>query len=159
MLLELSEDDCDALEACSQASFLTAVDPPWKAEVYRRFIAGGALGWKMGGREDGIKLRSSEEIMRAFILLQNSIDVLEIFKLAVRPEWRRRGWGKQLLMKAQAEAKAREVPLLLEVAENNEAAQNLYRQNGFKEIARRPRYYASSVDALVFQWTPFRIMP
>jgi ribosomal-protein-alanine N-acetyltransferase len=74
----------------------------------------------------------------------------EILTLGVLPGFRRRGVARELLAsvgeRAGAVGCAR---LLLEVAEDNEAARNLYRSLGFMDIARRPAYYRRPVGAAV----------
>jgi ribosomal protein S18 acetylase RimI-like enzyme len=41
--------------------------------------------------------------------------------------------------------------VMLEVAADNVAAVNLYLDKGFREVARRDRYYAGDVDAMVMR--------
>jgi ribosomal-protein-alanine N-acetyltransferase len=75
------------------------------------------------------------------IALANPPDA-EVLTLGVLPTFRRRGVARRLL-----ESVADQVAgigcerLLLDVAEDNEAAHGLYRGLGFMEIARRPAYY------------------
>ena len=62
------------------------------------------------------------------------------------------GLGAQLLDALLAEADRRSPVVLLEVRADNEVAQGLYRQRGFTEIGRRPRYYQpSGTDAVVMR--------
>lgn len=72
----------------------------------------------------------------------------EILNLAVAPSFRRKGIAKTLL----GHELRRRAAFFLEVRESNMAAQNLYFQFGFREIARRPRYYQDpSEGAIVMQ--------
>lgn len=72
----------------------------------------------------------------------------EILNLAVAPSFRRKGIAKTLLRHELR----RRAAYFLEVRESNMAAQNLYFQFGFREIARRPRYYQDpSEGAIVMQ--------
>ena len=73
--------------------------------------------------------------------------------LAVRREAQRRGVGAALLEALLAEAKRREVRMvLLEVAATNEPAQQLYQRYGFEVVAVRRGYYQpSNTDALVMK--------
>jgi ribosomal-protein-alanine N-acetyltransferase len=78
---------------------------------------------------------------------------LHIQNLAVHPEHRRRGLGRLILLRALEEGRARgATAALLEVRRSNEAAQNLYRELGFRETGRRRDYYSRPrEDALVFR--------
>lgn len=74
----------------------------------------------------------------------------EILTLGVLPRFRRRGIARRLLAAAGNRAGATGCErLLLEVAEDNEAAQMLYRRLGFVDIARRPGYYRRPAGAAV----------
>jgi [ribosomal protein S18]-alanine N-acetyltransferase len=66
----------------------------------------------------------------------------ELLSLGVMAASRRRGVAKQLVadvLRRAAEAGARRI--FLEVAEDNFAAQGLYRFYGFRLVGRRPDYY------------------
>jgi ribosomal-protein-alanine N-acetyltransferase len=66
----------------------------------------------------------------------------EILTLGVLPKSRRRGIARRLLAAVGERAGAVGCErLVLEVAEDNEAARSLYRGSGFADIARRPAYY------------------
>jgi [ribosomal protein S18]-alanine N-acetyltransferase len=77
----------------------------------------------------------------------------DIQTIAVSAESRTRGRGRTLLTALLAEASARGVrEVFLDVRDDNEVAQTLYRSEGFVEIGRRPRYYqAAGVDAIVMR--------
>ncbi|HEY2018518.1 MAG TPA: ribosomal protein S18-alanine N-acetyltransferase [Bryobacteraceae bacterium] len=62
----------------------------------------------------------------------------EILNLAVSPDFRRRGLGRELLKSLLAESPG---TLYLEVRESNEAARMFYKSIGFQEIAARSGYY------------------
>jgi len=65
------------------------------------------------------------------------------FGIAVERELRGKGWGKRLAQAVIGEA-FRRLPIhhiLLEVVADNERARALYRELGFEEVARLPRYY------------------
>ncbi|WP_135663630.1 ribosomal protein S18-alanine N-acetyltransferase [Halorhabdus rudnickae] len=70
--------------------------------------------------------------------------------LAVHPEQRRRGIGRQLLERAVCTLRSTGVgSIKLEVRESNEGAKRLYRQAGFVHRRTVPRYYDDGEDALV----------
>jgi ribosomal-protein-alanine N-acetyltransferase len=81
------------------------------------------------------------------------VDQGELGNIAVAPGWRRRGVARRLLeqvIDAMRELRVRE--LFLEVRLSNTGAQSLYRQYGFREVGRRPAYYASPTeDALIMR--------
>jgi ribosomal-protein-alanine N-acetyltransferase len=78
----------------------------------------------------------------------------ELLTIAVAPEARRRGLGRRLVGRFIYQARLRGAQsAFLEVAEDNAAAQALYRASGFVEAGRRRGYYRTpdggAVDALV----------
>lgn len=69
----------------------------------------------------------------------------EILNLAVKPPFRRLGVASALLKKELA----RPATYFLEVRASNVAAQTLYSQFGFIEIARRDGYYHTPVETAI----------
>ncbi len=77
-----------------------------------------------------------------FLLLRVAADEAEIIAIGVTPERRRTGVGARLLAGAVARAAtAGARRLLLEVADDNGAAQALYRSAGFRPVGLRRNYY------------------
>jgi ribosomal-protein-alanine N-acetyltransferase len=77
------------------------------------------------------------------------LDEMHITNIAVHPEERRKGLGRRLLSHLLAAARARPCALAtLEVRSSNQAAQALYRDFGFRNVAIRRCYYGDE-DALV----------
>jgi ribosomal-protein-alanine N-acetyltransferase len=92
----------------------------------------------------------------AFALIRVTLDEAELLTLATDPSHRRQGRAKAIL--AEAESAATNIgaqQMFLEVAEDNAAANALYRKAGYKEVGRRPGYYATKaatpVAALVLR--------
>ena len=82
------------------------------------------------------------------------VDEAHITTIAVRPEFRRRGFG-ELLLVALAEV-AMDINarwLTLEVRVSNEIAQSLYRKYGFKSAGVRQRYYSDNHEDALIMWT------
>ena len=78
---------------------------------------------------------------------------LHVHNLAVRPDDRRRGWGR-VLMRVVLGLAARQGAsvALLEVRRSNEAARRLYESLGFHVLATRRDYYSRPTeDALVME--------
>jgi ribosomal-protein-alanine N-acetyltransferase len=77
-------------------------------------------------------------------------DELHVLNVAVAPEARRRGVGRAVLDEAEERGRAQgAVKAMLEVRVANVPAIALYRSRGYRDVARRPRYYPDGEDALV----------
>ncbi len=114
--------------------------PAWSEDAFARslaapgvFLCGGAAGFALGRAAGG---------------------EAELLTVAVAPEQRRRGLGRQLLAAFEARAGvlgARQG--FLEVASDNRAALALYRGAGWSDRGLRPGYYprdrGPAADALV----------
>ncbi|MBD2423723.1 ribosomal protein S18-alanine N-acetyltransferase [Cyanobium sp. FACHB-13342] len=80
------------------------------------------------------------------------LDELHITLVAVAPEQRRRGLGRQVLEALLAEARQQGARhATLEVGVTNAAAVALYRSLGFQDAGLRRGYYRNGEDALI-QW-------
>jgi ribosomal-protein-alanine N-acetyltransferase len=78
-------------------------------------------------------------------LARLAADEAELLTIAVLPGQRRRGLARRLLGRVLDAAGAYgAAALFLEVAENNAAARNLYLNEGFAEVGRRPGYYGEA---------------
>ena len=70
------------------------------------------------------------------------VDELHIATFATHPDYRGRGIGRELIIHALRSAKEEgAIKSFLEVRENNLVAQNMYRDLGYIEDGRRPKYY------------------
>ncbi|MBR5536853.1 MAG: ribosomal protein S18-alanine N-acetyltransferase [Clostridia bacterium] len=70
------------------------------------------------------------------------LDSADITNVAVRPRYRRRGIGFELVTRMLEQMKALGVAsVLLEVRESNLPAQNCYARAGFAVVGRRKNYY------------------
>jgi len=87
--------------------------------------------------------------LEGYVITREVADVVDLQRIGVHPARQRSGLASELLETALAETSAGR--MLLEVAEDNEAALAFYAQCGFEEIDRRPRYYRSGADAIVMQ--------
>ncbi|NIY71178.1 ribosomal protein S18-alanine N-acetyltransferase [Marivivens donghaensis] len=93
-----------------------------------------------------------------FAMGQVILDEAEVLTVAVDPDARRSGEGRQLMTDLLAAVQARGVTrVFLEVNVNNSAAIALYRTFGFSDSGLRRGYYAvgdgTSHDALLMQVT------
>ncbi|WP_238176629.1 GNAT family N-acetyltransferase [Kribbella albertanoniae] len=103
--------------------------------------------------EDRVILVADEGAVAGYVVLlvpPVQVDVVELLRIAVAPDERRTGIGRQLMTAALARCAGRTV--LLEVAAGNESAIGLYGGFGFDEISRRRGYYAGGEDAVIMRW-------
>lgn len=81
------------------------------------------------------------------------LEELHLVNLAVKPEYRKQGWGRKLLHYLLCQGKALGLRrATLEVRASNISAQNLYEKVGFKNIATRKGYYADNLEDAVIMW-------
>lgn len=96
----------------------------------------------------------TDDPLTAFIILRCAGSQAEILTIATHPDHRGEGLGSELLSKTLIKLSALNIrEIFLEVAEDNAAAQALYRRAGFTPIGRRPAYYRREkgrVAALTF---------
>ena len=92
-------------------------------------------------------LVAEEAGLLGYVVLAQAGDVVDLERIAVRPDRQRAGIASALLDAALREVAPDRV--LLEVRADNEAAVAFYRRSGFEEIGRRRRYYRDGTDALV----------
>ena len=94
------------------------------------------------------------DIPEAFILCRAAAGECEVLALGTVPERRRQGTARRLVELASAQAGDLGAPrMVLEVAEDNSAARDLYAGCGFSMVGRRARYYrrpsGRHADALI----------
>ena len=90
-----------------------------------------------------------------FVIAVLAADEVEVLSIGVLEEFQGRGLAKIMLQGlVRAAKKAEAQKIFLEVAEDNRAANRLYRGMGFKEVGRRTAYYkrenGDHMDALIF---------
>lgn len=129
-----------ALAALHRACF--SAPPPWSDADFAGLLA--QPGTFLLGGETG------------FVLGRVAADEAELLTLAVAPEARRRGIGRDLLSGFETEAAKRGARAgFLEVAEANVAARALYEGAGWQQAGKRRGYIAlpggSRADALVLR--------
>ncbi len=138
-------DDIDRI----MAVMATAFDPVFGEAWTRRQVEDALLTGLCHYR-----LSSAEGQCDGFYLSRHVAGEEELLLIAVRPDQRGRGLGKQLLQHFTADAVARRATrLLLEMRADNPAAA-LYRSQGFVPIGTRSNYYrngaGSARDAITF---------
>jgi ribosomal-protein-alanine N-acetyltransferase len=115
-------------------------DDAWNAYTVGQVMRmPGAFGFLavLSTTEDG-----TGDLPIGFALASGAHDERELLSIGVLPDHRRAGIGRQLVEMIIAESINRGAArLFLEVAEDNTAAQRLYRALGFVAVGRRPGYY------------------
>lgn len=113
---------------------------PWSAAEFAAILAGA--GTFLVAEDQG------------FLVGRAVAGEAELLTIAVPPARRRRGSGRRLLARFEAEAAGRGAAAAhIEVAADNTAALGLYRAAGWQETGRRRAYYpragSAAVDALI----------
>ena len=93
---------------------------------------------------------SDEGELLAYVIGRCIMPEGEIYRIATKPEYRKRGIAYRLLDFAIKTARGAGLEsVFLEVRESNVAARNLYRAYGFSEIGVRKNYYKEPVENAV----------
>ena len=138
-------DALDALIALIGVSFPEQFGEAWNA---------GQLASIISLPTTSIYLAKDNNLLVGFAITRTISDECELLLLAVRPEHRRKGIGKQLIDRLTGEARRASVSkLFLEMREGN-GAEQLYARLGFRRIGCRKNYYTGSggihFDAITF---------
>jgi ribosomal-protein-alanine N-acetyltransferase len=104
-------------------------------------------------RPDRVALvATGADAILGYLVFMVAGDMADLNRIAVVSGSRRRGVAAALLEAGLEQLRARGVSrVLLEVSETNEAAIRLYTRAGFREVARRRRYYRDGADAVVLE--------
>jgi ribosomal-protein-alanine N-acetyltransferase len=136
----------DEMAPALAAAHATAFPAPWSAAEFRDLLASpGVFGFL-----------AEEGTPQAMILCRVAAGEVEVLTLAVAPERRRQGVGRELVRAAMDAARhAGAEAAFLEVAADNPAAAALYASLGFRRAGLRRAYYdrgpEGRVDALVMR--------
>ena len=163
----LKEEDAPELAALESACFAL----PWSEEQYRKLLSRNAPAPEeacpraAGPRPDEQEspavlpatpvfgLRAANGELAAYVSLgvYQAIREMEIYTIAVRDSFRRKGLGRHLLFHALDAARREGISrALLEVRPSNAAALALYASAGFAVCGCRRKYYKDSgEDALI----------
>jgi ribosomal protein S18 acetylase RimI-like enzyme len=88
-------------------------------------------------------------LLAGFAIMHFGDDIAHLNLLAVDSRWQRRGLGRRLLgWLEQSAITAGTFSVCLEVRARNPVALLFYRELGFEEAGRVPRYYSGREDAL-----------
>lgn len=82
----------------------------------------------------------------AYMIICNMYDSFDIYEIAVKEEYRLKGYANKLLEKLPID-----FDIFLEVSELNEKAIKLYKKNRFEVISIRRRYYPDDSNAIIMK--------
>ncbi len=114
-------------------------DDPWTGQAFEAFLGQPAVRFAV----------ADEGAVDGYIIYSLVCGEAEIYNIAVAPESRRRGLGRELLGAALENAGT----AFLDVRAGNLPAIALYRGFGFKEIGLRKKYYGNGDDAVLMKWS------
>lgn len=122
----------------------------WGWAAYYAELQGGNRELMLVAKPLGARSLAQHQIA-GYIVARETAGELHVNNIAVRDQYRRRGYGSLLLGRVLDEARRKHATTaFLEVRSGNTAAQSLYQRCGFKAIARRANYYSEpSEDAVV----------
>lgn len=143
-----SDSELDTVMALMDASF----DPHWR-EAWNREQVRDSLAMP----STFLQFAQDGEGAHGFVLSRQALDEEELLLIAICPEQRGRGLGRELLHDYFSAARCRGVRrIFLEMRANN-PAHSFYLRSGFRPIGTRPRYYltadGSTIDAITFAVT------
>lgn len=88
----------------------------------------------------------------AVILFNSGTSLARLYSIAIRPDYRNLGIGRQLVEAAETHALEGEcVYMRLEIRMDNAASIGLFKKMGYREIGIEPDYYEDHMDALRFE--------
>jgi ribosomal-protein-alanine N-acetyltransferase len=139
----MQERDLDEVVALEQFSFAE----PWSRKMFLGELRGNTFATNLVARAEGCAkapdgLEMPEGSLLGYVMFWVVFEELHIMNLAVRPELRGRGLGKDLVKQALTIGSVHGIrTALLEVRSSNVAAQALYASLGFRRRGVRRGYY------------------
>lgn len=149
-VLRLGLADLDEIVAIENASYAN----PWSRESFLSELTRLPYSRVWGSRLAGADGEAGGEpgALTGFAVVWVITDEAHLANLAVAPSLRRRGHARALMHAALDDARRRAARfMLLEVRAGNAAAITLYREFGFQDYGRRPKYYEDGEDALLMR--------
>lgn len=144
-------EDLEQVVAIDQMSFSL----PWPAHSFRYELLENDVSrlWVAEALPAESEASSSGEVPKVIgmIIVWLILDEAHIATIAVHPQYRRLGIGRQILLTALRECATQgAASATLEVRENNHIAIEMYRKFGFVVVGRRKRYYMdTNEDAIL----------
>jgi ribosomal-protein-alanine N-acetyltransferase len=140
----MSSDDLPDVLSIEKESF----PAPWTPGMFKRELECGH------SRCLCLRINSPDRnIIAAYIIFWMISGEIHLQSLAVKKEYRKRGFARVLLKKMKEFALENNIAVqTLEVRESNTEAIKLYRKNGFVVKGIRPRYYTETNENALIMW-------
>ena len=125
------------------------------------------MGENQKGEINFDKNRENEKNVLGYIVFYGTIESTDIFEIAIKKEYQRRGFGERLMTESMEKlvedrknlegnnilenegTDFSENKFLLEVNEKNARALKLYKKIGFEKISIRKNYYGKDENAVI----------
>ncbi len=115
-----------------------------------------SLLYQLNTEDTVYRILNCGDVSAGFALGTDLRGEAELYRLAVLPEYRRKGFGETLLREFLTDCARRGAKrVFLEVRSKNLPAVSLYQKTGFRQIAVRKGYYGDD-DAAVMEFSPER---
>ena len=157
MIRRIAPADCNAIAALEARLFATVLDQPRLMALQTNPIFFGFVD--LLPDQDQPQSTFADDVnsyLSGYLLATIIDDEAEILSIGVMPDRQSQGVGKRLLQRFFDYGASRNMAkALLEVAEDNVAALELYRDFGFAEFGRRKDYYKQGnqkIDAITMKW-------
>ena len=128
---------------------IMAIDEATSATPWPRHLLMAELG--RAGTIDLAMAEGEHEVV-GYVLASRYADVWHVLNIAVRPDRRRRGYGRALMVSLFERAGADNLGFTLEVRVSNAAAIQLYRALGFVDHGVRRGYYSDNGEDALIMW-------
>ena len=140
----MTVEDLEQVVAIDQVSFSL----PWPAHSFRYELLENDVS-----RQWVAEMQSASQAPKiiGMLVVWLIMDEAHIATIAVHPEYRGRGIGRQILLTALRKCAAEGArSVTLEVREHNAIAMDMYRKLGFTVVSRRKHYYQdTNEDAIL----------
>lgn len=119
--------------------YVATVDQAW--EILKHYPS---LNWSKTSLDNTLIFSND----KAVAVFSQVLDEAELLLIATHPDHLEQGFAKALLQSSLIELQVSKV--FLEVREGNIPARKLYETLGFREYAKRPKYYRDGEDAILY---------
>jgi len=146
------DDPVDAIMVVMRDAFDSTYGEAWTRKQVVAALVSPGTHYTLSGQEEGAPIVA--ERTTGFTMSRHAADEEELLLIAVRPDFRGKGIGMQLLKDFSERSKNRgTAKIFLEMRAGN-PAEDLYREFGFVQVGIRKGYYRGAVggplDAITF---------